>query len=105
MVVARWNGTVIAESDQTQIVEGNHYFPSESVKREHLQPSDTTTVCSWKGTANYYHVVADGKENTDAAWCYASPKPEADQIKGCIAFWKGVEIDGSAGAGAEGTIC
>jgi uncharacterized protein (DUF427 family) len=73
-------------------VEGNHYFPPDSVKREFLQDSDTTTVCPWKGTANYYTLVVDGQSNSDAAWYYADTKPEADQIRGRIAFWKGVQI-------------
>ncbi|MCA9173842.1 MAG: DUF427 domain-containing protein [Planctomycetales bacterium] len=92
MAKAIWNGVVLAESDDTEMVEGNHYFPPESVGSEHLKPSETTTVCGWKGTANYYHVVADGAENRDAAWYYADPKPAASQIKGYIAFWKGVQV-------------
>jgi uncharacterized protein (DUF427 family) len=89
---AIWNQQLIAESDDTVIVEGNHYFPPDSVKREFLQDSDTTTVCPWKGTANYYTLVVDGQSNSDAAWYYADTKPEADQIRGRIAFWKGVQI-------------
>lgn len=92
MATAKWNGVVIAESDQTEVVEGNHYFPADSVKQECLKPSDTTSVCPWKGTANYYHLVCDGQQNDDAAWYYADPKPEAANIKGRVAFWKGVEV-------------
>lgn len=92
MVKATWNGEVIAESDKTVVVEGNHYFPRESVKAE-LKPSKTTSVCPWKGTAEYYTVVAGGKENVDAGWYYSSPKPEAAQIKDHVAFWNGVVVD------------
>ena len=90
---AVWNDTVIAESDQTRVVEGNHYFPPEAVRREHLRPSATHTVCSWKGTASYYDVVAGGKENADAAWYYLEPKPAAAEIAGWIAFWRGVRVE------------
>jgi len=89
---AIWNQQVIAESDNTVVVEGNHYFPPDSVKREFLQDSTTTTVCPWKGTANYYNLVVDGQSNPDAAWYYAETKPAADQVRGRIAFWKGVQI-------------
>ena len=89
---AIWNEQVIAESDDTVVVEGNHYFPPESVQREFLQDSATTTVCPWKGTANYYTLVVDGKSNPDAAWYYAETKPAADQIRGRVAFWRGVQI-------------
>ena len=89
---AIWNEQVIAESDDTVVVEGNHYFPPESVKREFLQESDTTSVCPWKGTANYYTLEVDGQSNPDAAWYYADTKPEADQIRGRIAFWGGVQF-------------
>ncbi|KAA2260075.1 DUF427 domain-containing protein [Solihabitans fulvus] len=92
MATARWNGAVIAESDQTEMVEGNHYFPLDSVHVQYLRPSDTTTVCPWKGTASYYTLHVDGKENIDAAWFYPEPKPEAAQIKDYVAFWNGVEI-------------
>ena len=92
MPTATWNGAVIAASDATEVVEGNHYFPPESIKAEHFKKSDTTSVCGWKGTANYYHLVVDGQTNQDAAWYYADPKPEAENIKGYVAFWKGVEI-------------
>ncbi|WP_436492832.1 DUF427 domain-containing protein [Actinokineospora sp. HUAS TT18] len=92
MAKATWNGVLIAESDDTVIVEGNHYFPIDSVRREHLRPSDSTTFCPWKGTANYYSLDVDGAENADAAWYYADPKPEAIQIKDRVAFWRGVEV-------------
>ncbi|MFJ3220555.1 DUF427 domain-containing protein [Kitasatospora sp. NPDC086801] len=94
MTTARWQGTVVAESDETVVVEGNHYFPAESVRTEFLRPSDTTTVCSWKGTAGYYTLEVDGRTNPDAAWYYADPKPEAEEIRGRVAFWRGVEITG-----------
>jgi uncharacterized protein (DUF427 family) len=92
---ATWNGTVIAEApaDAVEIVENNVYFPVESVRREHLQPSETQTICAWKGTASYYDVVVDGKVNQDAAWYYATPKDAAKQIGGRVAFWKGVQIE------------
>jgi uncharacterized protein (DUF427 family) len=89
---ATWNGAVLAESDQTIRVEGNQYFPSESVSWEYFQPSDTHTVCSWKGLASYYTVVVDGKANTDAAWFYPEPRPAAEQIRNRIAFWHGVKV-------------
>jgi uncharacterized protein (DUF427 family) len=89
---AIWNGTIIAESNDTVVVEGNHYFPASAVARAHLLDSDHTTVCHWKGTANYYSISAGGAVNKDAAWYYADPKPEASQIKGHIAFWRGVQV-------------
>lgn len=92
MTEARWNGAVIARSDDTVVVEGNHYFPPEAVEQALLNPSDTTTVCPWKGTAHYYSLVVDGQENRDAAWYYPETKPKADPIRGRIAFWKGVEV-------------
>jgi uncharacterized protein (DUF427 family) len=92
MVSAIWNGRTIAQSDDTVVVEGNHYFPAESLDRTLVQPSPTTSVCGWKGTANYYSLVVDGKENKDAVWYYADPKSAASQIKGRVAFWKGVEV-------------
>jgi len=90
---AVWNGTVIAQSDRCEVVEGNPYFPPDAVKREYLRDSATHTVCGWKGTANYYDVVVDGEANHDAAWYYPEPKPAAHNIKGYVAFWKGVEIE------------
>lgn len=89
---AIWNGAVIAESDKTIVVEGNHYFPPESVRKEYLQPSDTHTTCPWKGTASYYHVVVGGEVNRDAAWYYPEPKPAASHIKDYVAFWRGVQV-------------
>ncbi|WP_433236451.1 DUF427 domain-containing protein [Streptosporangium sp. CA-135522] len=94
MATARWNGEIIAKSDDTQVVEGNHYFPVESVFPQYLRSSETTTVCPWKGTANYYTLHVSGADNPDAAWYYADPKPEAAQIKGHVAFWRGVEVTG-----------
>ena len=89
---AVWNNTVIAESADTVVVEGNHYFPAESVADELLEHSDKTTVCPWKGTANYYDVVVDGEANPDAAWYYPETKEAANEIRGRIAFWKGVQV-------------
>lgn len=89
---AIWNGKVIAESDKTINIEGNQYFPVESVNKELLTSSEAHTVCPWKGTASYYDIVVDGKTNKDAAWYYPEPKALADKIKGYIAFWKGVEV-------------
>jgi uncharacterized protein (DUF427 family) len=92
MVKAIWNSTVIAESDDTVIVEGNHYFPADAIKREHFAPSDQTSVCPWKGTASYYSVVVNGETNQDAAWYYPEPKDRAENIRGRVAFWRGVEV-------------
>ncbi|MBI1275201.1 DUF427 domain-containing protein [bacterium] len=92
MVKAIWNGAVIAESDACVEVEGNQYFPPESVKRDYLQLSETHTVCGWKGTASYYTLVVDGKTNADAAWYYPETKEAANKVRGYVAFWKGVEI-------------
>lgn len=89
---AIWNGAVIADSPDTEIVEGNHYFPISAVRREYLKDSATQTICPWKGTASYYTLVVDGKENPDAAWYYPNPKPAAQQIKDRVAFWRGVEV-------------
>jgi len=93
MPTARWNGTVIAESDDTVIVEGNHYFPPESVNPAHLEASDTHTNCPWKGVASYKNLVVDGKRNPDAVWFYPDPKPAAAEIKDRYAFWKGVTVE------------
>jgi uncharacterized protein (DUF427 family) len=90
---AFWNGTLIAASDRCEIVEGNRYFPPADVKQEFLRDSDTHTVCGWKGTASYYDVVVDGKVNRDAAWYYQETKPAAANVRGYIAFWKGVQIE------------
>ena len=92
MPKAIWNGAVIADSDDTVMVEGNHYFPRGAVDPAVLRPSSTTTVCSWKGTASYHSLVVDGKENKDAAWFYPEPKSAASEIADRIAFWKGVEV-------------
>jgi uncharacterized protein (DUF427 family) len=90
---AIWNGKVIAESNDTAVVEGNYYFPADSVKKEFLKRSDTTSVCPWKGTASYYHVEVDGHVMSDAAWYYPDPKEAARHIKNRIAFWKGIQFD------------
>lgn len=89
---AIWNGKVIAESDDTVVIEGNHYFPIESVNRSYLTESSTTSVCPWKGTANYYSLNVNGETNADAAWYYADPKPAASEITGSVAFWRGVQV-------------
>lgn len=89
---AIWNGKVIAESPDTVVVEGNHYFPLESVDPSVLQPSDTHTTCPWKGIASYYSIDVDGETNTDAAWFYPEPKSAASQIEGRVAFWRGVTV-------------
>ena len=92
MAKAIWNGAVLAESDDTVVVEGNHYFPPESVHREFFVDSDRHTVCGWKGTASYYDVVVDGDRNAGAAWYYPEPKEAAAQIRGRVAFWRGVTV-------------
>lgn len=89
---AIWNGEVIAESDETIVVEGNHYFPLSAVNESLLKPSDKTTFCPWKGTANYYTLSVGGDDNVDAAWYYAEPKSAAKQIAGWVAFWRGVQV-------------
>lgn len=89
---AIWNGTVIAQSDATEVVEGNHYFPADSIKREFFKDSATHSTCPWKGLASYYSLEVDGKTNADAAWYYPTPKDAAKNITGSIAFWKGVEV-------------
>jgi uncharacterized protein (DUF427 family) len=91
---AVWNCTVLAESDRTVLVEGNHYFPPESLCREFFRPSSTHSICGWKGTASYYDVEVGGAVNKDAAWYYPSPRPEAAHIKGHVAFWNGVQVEG-----------
>lgn len=92
MTCAIWHETLLADSDKCVIVEGNYYFPPESVERQYLQPSETRTECGWKGTAHYYDIVIDGARNADAAWTYPAPKEAAREIAGYVAFWKGVEI-------------
>ena len=89
---ARWNDTVIAESDDTVVVEGNHYFPPTSIRAEYFKPSTTTSVCPWKGTAHYYTLDVAGQQNPDAAWYYPETKAAANEIKGRVAFWKGVQV-------------
>ena len=94
MTTATWNGTVFASSDDTVVVEGNHYFPRSSIADGVLVDSATTSVCPWKGTASYSSVVVDGQTNVDAAWYYPAPKDAAAEITDRIAFWKGVEVTG-----------
>ena len=89
---AIWNGAVLAQSDRTEVVEGNHYFPPDSVSREYFEPSATHTVCPWKGTASYYTLDVAGKKNPDAAWYYPTASQAAKNIEGYVAFWKGVEV-------------
>ena len=89
---ATWNGAVLAESDATVVVEGNHYFPAESLNRDLFVASDHHTTCPWKGVASYSDVVVDGRTNANAAWFYPEPKSAAQQIAGHVAFWKGVEV-------------
>ena len=89
---AIWKGTVLAESDSTEVVENNHYFPPEAVKREFFRQSETHTICPWKGTASYYTVEVNGAQNKDAAWYYPETKDAAKNIEGYVAFWKGVEV-------------
>lgn len=91
---AIWKDVVIADSDHTVVVEGNHYFPPEALKREYFRPSAHHTVCPWKGTASYLDVAVDGTVNTEAAWYYPEPKPAAQNIRGYVAFWRGVEVQG-----------
>ncbi len=92
MPKAIWNGEVIAESDDTVVVENNHYFPRDAVKADLLRESSTTTVCPWKGTASYYSIEVDGQVNRDAAWYYPTPKDAAKEITDRIAFWRGVQV-------------
>ena len=94
MKKAVWNGQVLAESDKTVNIEGNAYFPPDAINEEYFEKSDTTTVCPWKGTAKYYNVVVDGEKNEDAAWYYPEVSELAKSIKGYVAFWKGVEVEG-----------
>jgi uncharacterized protein (DUF427 family) len=89
---AVWRDTVLADSEDTVVVEGNHYFPREALQADHFSPSATQTSCHWKGTASYLSVAVNGAVNTDAAWFYPDPLPAADQIRGRVAFWKGVEV-------------
>ncbi len=89
---AIWNGAVIAESDDTVVVEGNHYFPASALNREYLRESAHSSHCPWKGDASYYSLEVDGQTNRDAAWYYPSPKPKAEQIRDRVAFWRGVQV-------------
>jgi uncharacterized protein (DUF427 family) len=89
---ATWNGAVLAESDDTIVVEGNHYFPTAALRMEHFKPSDTHTTCGWKGIASYFTIEANGARNPDAAWFYPDPKDAAKEIAGRVAFWKGVKV-------------
>ena len=93
MPKALWNEKTIAQAEQVETVEGNAYFPPGAISREHFSPSDTHTTCPWKGIASYYDIVVDGKVNKDAAWYYPDPKPAAENIKGHIAFWRGVKVE------------
>ncbi len=93
MARATWNGVVIAESDETVVVEGNHYFPPDSLKMELLQPSSSTSVCPWKGTAEYFNIAVNGDQLPDGAWVYRSPLPAAAAIKDHVAFWRGVRVE------------
>jgi uncharacterized protein (DUF427 family) len=90
---AKWNNTVLAESDKTIVIEGNHYFPPEKVDQEYFQPSSKHTTCPWKGEASYYNVVVGDQVNKDAAWYYPEPKPAAAEIKNYVAFWRGVKVE------------
>lgn len=90
---ATWNGAVLAESRETIVVEGNHYFPPAALNRQHFEDSAHTTVCGWKGTASYFHVVVAGQRNDNAAWYYPTPKDAAKHIAGHVAFWKGVKVE------------
>ena len=93
MARAMWNGAILAESDQCIVVEGNYYFPPDSVNRQYLRESDTHTTCPWKGVASYYDIVVEGKRNKDAAWYYPTPKEAAKRIKNYVAFWRGVKVE------------
>ena len=92
MPKATWNGAVVAESDDTQMVEGNHYFPPDSIKREYFKEASDTTVCPWKGTASYYDLVVNGEVNASAAWYYPAARDAAKHIEGYVSFWKGVSV-------------
>ena len=100
-VKARWNNVLIAESNRTVLVERNHYFPPEDVTFEFLEDSELSTHCTWKGDASYYSIIVEGEHNEDAAWYYVTPYGTASEIKGYIAFWKGVQVTGSNPAEPE----
>lgn len=93
MAKATWNGAVLAESDETVLVEGNHYFPNASVRWDYFQPSSHQTSCAWKGVASYYDIVVEGRVNQNAAWYYATPSPAATRITERVAFWRGVKVE------------
>ncbi len=93
MATATWNGTVLAESDRTEVVEGNQYFPPDALKQEYFKPSEYHTSCPWKGEASYYSIEVDGQMNKDAAWYYPTAKENAKNIEGYVAFWKGVKVE------------
>lgn len=93
MARATWNGAVLAESDKTIVVENNHYFPADAIKKQYFKESDTHTTCPWKGVASYYSIEVDGQVNKDAAWYYPSTKEKAKQIEGYVAFWRGVKVE------------
>jgi uncharacterized protein (DUF427 family) len=92
MPKAIWNDTVIADSDDTVVVEGNHYFPRTALRDDLIRDSDTHTICGWKGTASYYSLESDGKKSADAVWYYPEPKPEAEMVRDRVAFWKDVKV-------------
>ncbi|MDZ7576912.1 MAG: DUF427 domain-containing protein [Candidatus Nanopelagicales bacterium] len=98
---AIWNGAVLAESEDTVVVEGNHYFPPESLNREYFVDSESHTTCPWKGRASYFSVSVAGRTNTDAAWTYPAPSPAASKIKDHVAFWRGVKVEGDQGSGVS----
>ncbi|HID52418.1 MAG TPA: DUF427 domain-containing protein [Anaerolineae bacterium] len=93
MAKATWNGAILAESNQTELVEGNHYFPPDAINHMYFKESGHHTICSWKGTASYYDIEVNGKINQNAAWYYPNPKPAAKNIAGYVAFWKGVQVE------------
>lgn len=93
MATATWNGTVLAQSDRTEVVEGNQYFPPDALKQEYFKPSEYHTSCPWKGEASYYSIEVDGQMNKDAAWYYPTAKEKAKNIEGYVAFWKGVKVE------------
>ncbi len=101
MTKAIWNGAILAESDDTKVVEGNHYFPPDSINREYFRESSHATTCPWKGLAGYYDVEVDGQVNRNAAWYYAQPSSAAEQIKDHVAFWNGVKVVKGEGEAAE----
>jgi uncharacterized protein (DUF427 family) len=90
---AKWNNALLAESDHTIVIEGNHYFPPDSMGKEYFQQSNTHTICPWKGEASYFNVVVDGQMNKDAAWYYPDPKAAAAEIRNYVAFWRGVKVE------------